>query len=420
MNHRPPPLPEVEEAFASGSIFEDPHGVYRTLRTHAPIYWCEHLGQWLVTSFELVEHVLRQPRLFSNFGFDSAYISRLGAEDRTSLSVLIHHFEQRGLIQADPPDHTRLRRGLGPRFAASVVEQLRPAIETAVGELLAEAPPGFDAMRDLAGPLPVRVISDLLGVNADDRDGFPIWSQAAVSFFGTPQPDPVKARNLENALVEWRALIVRLLDERMREPRVDLLSTLAALVTTEEISKEEALFTSVHLLIAGHETTTNLIGNALYHLLRNPRSAELVRTEPTLLPNAIEEVLRFEPPIQRIRRMAACDTELAGMKIRVGDPVIPILAAANRDPSRFANPDTLDIRRPFVGTTARPASFGHGVHFCLGAPLARLEAVSAVSAVLNRPVGARLTSDYTPVWRQTINMRGLERLPIKPELIPVD
>ncbi len=405
-------LQDVEDAFSSGAVYQHPHDVYRRLREREPVYWSPCLGQWIVTSFELVEEVLRQPRRFSNFGFDTGYIARLPAASRAEVTTLEHHFHQRGLIQADPPEHTRLRRALGGHFAARVVQRLDERIVAAVDELLDGREGDLDVITELAGPLPIRVIAELLGVDPEDRTGFPRWSDHAVQFFGAPTPDPANARRLDADLVAWRALLVRLLDERRRAPRDDLLSAVGELIEAGRVTLEEALFTCVHLLIAGHETTTNLIGNALFCLLGHPDELAAVNEDPALLPGAIEEVLRFEPPIQRIRRVAAETCELGGATIRAGDPVIPVLAAANRDPARFDEPDRFDVRRKPGLSAERHLSFGRGVHFCLGAPLARLEAPTAVRAVLERFPHAALPAGFAPEWRPTINLRGLRSLPI--------
>ena len=406
-------LPDIEDAFCSGSFFQDPHAIYRRLREQAPVYWSTYLGQWLVTSHEFVEEVLRQPRVYSNFGFDTAYIARLTNDDREHVRTLDHHFHQRGLIQADPPEHTRLRRALGTHFTAKVVGQLEDRIRAAIAEFLATtATDSIEVIGDLASPLPVRVIAELIGVEPDDRTNFPRWSADAVRFFGTPLPDAENARRLDSGLVEWRALLERLFDARRITPRNDLATVVTELIDEGSITLEEGLFTCVHLLIAGHETTTNLIGNALYCLLTHPEAMDAIAENPALLQGAIEEVLRFEPPIQRIRRLAGQTTELGGMTIRAGEPVIPVLAAANRDPVRFDDPDRFDISRDLKGSAQRHLSFGHGVHFCIGAPLALIEASAAVEAVIDRYPDAALPETFVPDWRRTINMRGLNSLPI--------
>lgn len=403
-------IPAIEESLASGTFAARPHEMYRRLREQAPVYWSAFLGQWLVTSHQLVEEVLLQPTLFSSFGFDTGYISQLEDEELADVPTLNHHFHQRGLIQADPPEHTRLRRAVSRYFTTKAMAQLESQIRTAVSELLDAVANGFDVIRDLAGPLPVRVIADLLGVPTDDRSGFPHWSSDAVRFFGTPIPDATNARRLDGDLVEWRDLLRSLLAERRLQPRDDLLSRISELVDEGTVTLEEAIFTCVHLLIAGHETTTNLTGNALLYLLAEPDRKEEVLASPSLLANALEETLRFEPPIQRVRRMAAAPCDLAGAEIEEGDPVIPVLSAANRDPERFDRPDEFDLHRDFAN---RPhVAFGRGVHFCIGAPLARLEAPLAVAAVLERFPEASLPPDFEPHWRPTINLRGLTTLPI--------
>ena len=407
-----PTLPQVDGAFRSGAVYRDPHAVYRLLRETAPVYWSPYLRQWLVTSFELVEEVLRQPRRFSSFGFDTSYIAELPADSRSEVSTLEHHFQQRGLIQADPPEHTRLRRALGPSFAANVVGELEATIRGVIDQLLADTEHELELIRDLAGPLPVRVIAELLGVDEEHRGSFTVWSADAVSFFGTPTPRPAAARRLDADLVEWRGLLTRLLDERRSARRDDLLTTVAGLVDTGVITHEEALFTCVHLLIAGHETTTNLIGNTMFCLLTHPDQLALVADDPALVPAAVEEELRFEPPIQRIRRVGTEPCELGGASIRAGDPVIPVLAAANRDPRRFAEPERFDILRKLGSSEQRHMAFGHGVHFCVGAPLARIEAPAAVGKVIERFPGLALAEGFVPDWRPTINLRGLRSLPV--------
>lgn len=412
-------LPDVEKAFRSGSFVQEPHSVYRVLRKRAPVYWSPYLGQWLITSYEHVEEVLRQPRVFSNFGFDTSYIGRLGDEQLAEVSTLDYHFKQRGLIQADPPEHTRLRRAFGPHFTAKVVGLLDSRIRAAVDELVeTRAGESFDVISDLAEPLPVRVIAELLGVGPNQRAGFPPWSADAVRFFGTPLPEAANARQLDSDLVQWRALLESLFTERREAPTGDLLTAVVDLVDSGAITNEEALFTCVHLLIAGHETTTNLIGNTMFCLMSHPAQLGAVLEDRTLLPGAIDEVLRFEPPIQRVRRVAREATELGGLPIAAGEPVIPVLAAANRDAARFDTPERFDIGRILDGSALRHVSFGHGVHFCLGAPLARLEAPIAVGALLDRYPTPTLPPGFVPKWKRTINMRGLRSLPIRPGHVP--
>ena len=355
----------VDEALVSGAFARDPHRMYRRLRDEAPVFWSDHLQQWLVTSYERVEEVLLQPRRFSSFGFDAAFIGRLGVSDSDDVSTLAHHFNQRGLIQADPPEHTTLRRALSGQFTARAVAPLSSTIRSIVEALLDEAGSEFDAIRDPARPLPVAVIAGLLGVPEVDRSRFPTWSDDTVRFFGTPAPDLSNARRLNEDLISWRALLVRLLDERRVVLRDDLLGKIASLIEAGEITLEEALFTAVHLLIAGHETTTNLTGNTLYLLLSHPEQVRQAWESPALLANAIEETLRFEPPIQRVRRVATEPCELGGKTIEAGDPVIPVLSAANRDASRFPRPDEFDIGRDSATGPARVVRSGCALlHWC--------------------------------------------------------
>lgn len=394
----------------AGDFASKTHEMYRMLRETAPVYWSPFLNQWLVTSAELVEEVLLSPGVYSNYGFDTAYIGRLN--DDSIAPTLRHHYQQRGLIQADPPDHTRLRRTLSQHFTTRSLQPLGPAIDETVTGLLGSASEDFDVIRDLAGPLPVAVIAELLGVPEGDRGGFPQWSSSAVRFFGTPQPETENARCFDQNLIEWRSLLFRLLEDRRSHPASDLLTRMAEHVRLDDMSLEEALFTAVHLLIAGHETTTNLIGNSVYCLLTHPEALFTVQLDPNMLELAIEEVLRFEPPIQRIRRVAVQDTLLGDREISTGQAVIPVLASANRDSSRYVDPDSFDIHRDL---TNPHLAFGRGVHFCIGARLGRMEAVAALGALIERFPTIRLPEHFVPAWRNTINLRGLEALPIRSE-----
>ena len=405
-------LPDVEEALASRAFYRDPYPAYKALRAEMPVYWSALLNQWLVTSYDLAEEVLLNPAAFSNHGFESTYIERLPAECLIDVETLRHHYSQEGLIHSDRPKHTHLRRALGPSFTPRVLSRLEERIQIHVGHLLQNAKTRhghrYEIIQDLAHPLPVTVIADLLGVPEGYRDRFPVWSANVFQFFGSSQPEPVSARELYANLVEWRNLVGDLLRSRSRSPRDDLLTTVAAAIDNGEMSAEDGLVICVHLLTAGHETTTNLIGNTIYCLVTHLQQLEEARGSPEVLEKAVEETLRHEPPIARIRRLCAQSYELGGVLIREGEPVAVVVAAAHRDPEKFQRPDEFDLHR------AMPRrghfSFGRGTHLCLGAPLARLETVVAVQQFLDRFPRARLASSSAPAWRESINHRGLESL----------
>ena len=260
----------------------------------------------------------------------------------------------------------------------------------------------------LARQVPVQVIADLLGVPEPDRRRFPAWSADVIRFFGTPAPVPAHARALDRSLVEWRSLIGDLLAARSERPECDFLTELAALVSSDRMTLEEALFTAIHLLIAGHETTTALIANTIHCLLTYPDQLDEVRTSPDLLADAIEETLRYEPSITRLRRLTVKDTELGDAVIKAGDPVSAVISAANRDPTRFADPHEYVADRTF--SSVPHLSFGRGRHFCLGAALARLETLIAVEGFLEGFPHARLADTRPPDRVASINHRSLVSL----------
>ena len=404
-----PTLPSIEDALASGAVSLDPHTTYAELRTRAPVYWSEYLEQWLITPFELVEDTLMQPVVFSNFGYDSAFIARLG-DAAADYPTLVHHFQQRGLIISDPPEHTRLRRAVRGPFSVHSVAALTDLVQARVDARLDALGDRFDVMADLARPLTVSVISDLLGVPEEDRGGFPTWSYDVIRFFGTPRPTLENAAILDRSLVEWRELLKRLFAERRVQPRDDLLSHVATQVENGAMTMGEALFTCVHLMIGGHETTTSTVATTLYLLLTHPEQRQAVTESPQLLANAIEEAIRLETPVMRARRSATEDCEIAGHAIRAGEAVVPIFVSANRDSARFDHPDEFRPGRSFQGL--HHYSFGRGTHFCLGAPLARLEAHIALATVLRRFPDIRLADGFEPRWKPSLSVRALESLPV--------
>lgn len=411
MPARPEPIDRIEAALSDGTFARDPHTWYERLRVSAPVYWSPYLEQWLVTSFELVERVLLSPGDFSNFGFNRDFIRRLPAGTYGDVGTLRHHYNQRGLIQTDPPEHTRLRRLLGPSFSPKALSPLAPVISDRVAALIDTADrrdQPFDVVGRLAKPIPIDVIADLLGVPEPGRRSFPAWSGQVIRFFGTPAPMPAHARVLDRSLVEWRSLILELLEARSQQPACDFLTELARLVDSGQMETEEALFTAIHLLIAGHETTTALVANTVYCLLRHPDGLDRVRTSPHLLGSAIEETLRYEPSITRLRRLAVNDTDLGGKVIARGDPVSAVVSSANRDPSRFTDPHEFAVDRNF--RSSPHLSFGKGRHFCLGANLARIEASIAVAGFLENFPDARLSASHPPDRVPSINHRSFASL----------
>jgi cytochrome P450 len=316
------------------------------------------------------------------------------------------------MLFRDPPDHIRLRALVSKAFTPRVVETLRPRVQAITDRLLYRVAGAgrMDVIEDLAYPLPVTVISELLGVPVGDNDLVKGWSRdvaRALDAIALPVGPDVIERG-RHASDEMTAYFRSLLEERRRRPGPDLLS---GLVEAEEagdrLTEMELLATCILLYVAGHETTVNLIGNGVLALLRHPAEWRRLRDGPALLPGAVEELLRYDGPVQRTGRMAARDAEISGVAIPAGTLVLGLVGAANRDPAQFVEPDRLDVTRD----EPRHLAFGSGIHYCLGAPLARLEAQVAIGTVLRRFPGLALDVER-PAWRPSSTLRGLEALPV--------
>jgi cytochrome P450 len=389
------------------SFAADPYPAYAKLRAAEPVHFSPTLQAWVLTSYADCERVLRDQQTFSNNPMlATSPMARQFQEQRREFPL----GEVPTVLQSDPPVHTRLRGIVSRAFTPRVVESLRGRIEEITAELLDDAPASgpFDLVATLAQPLPVVVIAELLGVPPSDRELFKRWSTSiayvATNLFSTPEEvDTTKRASAE--LVEYLTTIV---EERRRSPREDLIS---ALVQAEDggsrLTREELLAFTIVLLIAGHETTINLIDNGMLGLLGAPDQYELLRDDRSLVPAAVEEFLRHDSPVQGLIRVATRDVEVGEKQIRGGDALLVLIGAANRDPARFADPDRLDIRRE----DNRHLSFGLGPHFCLGAPLARLEAHVAFGALLERFPGLELAGQ--PERGGTFVLRGLSRLPVQ-------
>ena len=381
----------------------DPYPFYRRLREQDPVHQSP-LGIWVLTRYDDALMVLRDPR-FGREGLAELMEARLGAGS-------VRPTNTRDMLFRDPPDHTRLRSLVSRAFTPRVVEAMRPHIQEIVDELLdrVEGARGMDVIEDLAYPLPVRVICEMLGVPLADQDVFKEWSADIARSLDAsilPATSEVIARGQVSgdAIREYfRSLIA----VRRKEPRQDLLSALiAAEEQGDKLSEPELVATCVLLLIAGHETTVNLIGNGLLALLRHPDQMRALADDPALIQTGVEELLRFDGPVQRTGRMTLADVEIGGRPIPKGSIVAAVIGAANRDPAHFADPDRLDVTR----RENRHIAFGFGIHFCLGAPLARIEGQVAIGTLLRRRRALKLVSD-TPEWRESSVLRGLKTLPV--------
>ena len=407
-------IAEFEAALGAPDFQDHMHEVFAELRRRAPVYWSPSLNYWLVTRFDLVEEVLRNPADYSSQGAEGDYIRRLPTEVIESLQVLPHHFQHPGLIHADGAKHTALRRTVNPSFTPAALAPLTADIRREVIALLEPARLAgepFDVVETLAKPLPVKVIAGLLGVGADALDRFPGWSVQLARFFTGPLPRPDIAHDLDDALVEWREFVCDLLDRRAAEPLDDFISVVAGAVGDGRMTRGDGIAIVVHTLQAGHETSTNLMATSIHLLLGHLGQLELARSSPQWLDYAIEEVLRFEAPAINVRRRATRAVSLGGQPIQAGDTVVVNIAAAHRDPAQYPDPGRFDITRRL--TKADHMGFGRGPHFCLGASLARLEVPIAVEEFLERFPAATLVSG-APRWKAPRDQRGLAELWVEP------
>jgi len=386
---------------------KDPYGVYRRLQSEAPVYYSRALRGFVLSRHADVTRVLADPRMICDRRQSKV------AQDFAVFDSMRPDFAQavvRSLLMLDAPDHTRVRRLVSRAFTPRVVERLADGVATRVSALLdaMERKPDPDVIRDLADPLPLAVIADLLGIPEDERGHLKTWSNDFVGLLDPIQSEADPAA-MERAFDELRAVMHRVFDARRREPREDLVSGLVQAGGQGDVLSETELDSlCVLLLVAGNETTTNLIGNGTLALLHHPAQRRALREGPEAARRAIEELLRFDSPIQATDRVASEDVEIAGQRVKKGQIVGLLLGAANRDPAAFSRPDDLDLAREHNPHLA----FGHGVHFCLGAQLARLEGRLALSALFERFPDLAPGGVAGP-WKRSIVLRGLASLPVR-------
>jgi cytochrome P450 len=385
------------------NLVEDPYPAYATMRDREP-YFDESARVWVLTRYSDVEMVLRGSQ-FSQAGFANRIERSLG---KGPLSECLSQW----LLFRDPPHHTRLRALVSQAFTPRSVERLRQAIQDIVDDLLSSARPAgrMDVIADLAYPLPVLVICALLGVPTADRPDFAAWSAALADGLDALSTHEVHVVRRGNAAVARLAAYFRdLVRNRRGVPGDDVLSDLIAARTgPDRLTEDELVATCIFLFFAGHETTVNLIGNGMLALLRHPLELQRLLVDQRLIGNAVNEILRFDSPVQRTARTVEHDLWIGSQRAQPGQRIMLLLGAANRDPQRFPEADRLDITR---ADARYHLSFGGGMHYCVGAPLARLEAEIAIGSLLRRLPGLRL-ADSTPSWRHTFLMRGLRRLPV--------
>jgi cytochrome P450 len=410
-------MPNQTDAATPPELFSwefaaDPYPAYAWLRRHEPVRWTRlpsGVEAWLVTEYADAKQALADQRLSKNPVHHAESVhakGKTGIPGERSANLMTH------LLNIDPPDHTRLRRLVSRAFTPRTVAAFAPRVQELTDRLIDNfAGKGTaDLIHDFAFPLPIYTICDLLGVPAEDQDGFRDWAGMMIRHGGGPRGGVARSvKQIRNYLAE-------LIHRKRQEPGDDLISGLiSASDHGEHLTENEAAAMCFVLLFAGFETTINLIGNGMYALIRHPRQRALLsdairRGDNAVLSTAVEELLRYDGPVEIATwRYATSALTLGGQKIATGDPVLVVLAAADRDPTRFDQPDLLDLTRrdnPHLG-------FGHGIHYCIGAPLARLEGQIALTTLLTRLPDLELAAAPEDLrWRGGLIMRGLRELPV--------
>jgi len=386
-------------------ILADPYPLYRRLRAEDPVHWDPFLHAWVVTRYADVIAVLHK------FSADRLWTpEELNANGLAQLTP-IRNVMVRQMLFMDPPSHTLLRGLAATAFSPSRVAALRDRIQ-AIADRLIDAVAGrsgMDLVTDFANPLPAIITAEMLGVPVEHHAQLRAWSTDFAEIFGNFHHNPIRVaevlRSVEDMIEYFRAAV----REQEKFPREGLIhSLLSAEVDGKRLSEEDVISTSIITMIGGQETTTNLIGSGMLTLLQHPRQLEQLRSDPSLIPSAVEELLRYESPIQHTARVAPYDVEIGGKKILKGQSVMAVMAAGNRDPERFPDPDKLDLTR----TDNRHLAFGWAAHFCFGAPLARMEAQIAFETLLRR-LPALILEDGPTRWRHNLGLRGLTCLPVR-------
>ncbi|GAB3973719.1 cytochrome P450 [Streptomyces sparsus] len=407
------PHPAARTGPRPGAVFDpwspefvaDPYPAYADLRAGGRVQWFERSGQWLVPHHAEVSALLRDRRL------GRTYLHRFTHEEfgRTPPPPEEEPFQTlngHGLLDLEAPDHTRVRRLVAKAFTPRTVRRLEPTVRRMADELAAAlvADGGGDLIEQVAEPLPVTVIAEMLGVPAADRPLLRPWSADICGMFEL-RPGPESVRRAVRASVEFSGYLRQLIAERRRAPGEDLVSALIAVHDDgEHLSEQEMVSTCVLLLNAGHEATVNTTGNGWWTLFRNPAELARLRQAPRLLPSALEELMRYDTPLQMFERWVLDDIEIDGTVVPRGAELALLFGSANRDPERFADPDRLDL-----GRRDNPhLTFGAGIHYCLGAPLARLELAASFEALLERAPGLRPAAE--PEWSPGYVIRGLRKL----------
>jgi len=387
-------------------VLADPYPLYRRLRTESPVHWDPYLHAWVVTRYADVVTVL------TRFSADRApspeFFEGLGASEMGPVAGMMI----KQMLFMDPPAHTRLRKLAAPAFMPARVSKLRDHIQDIatrlIDDVITRGTGRMDLLADFAAPLPAIVTAELLGVPVADHVKLKDWSATFAEMLGNFQHNPDRIGGVLSAVQNLSAYFEQAIRAQRIEPREGLIHDLmSSEVDGDRLSDEEIAANSIVTMVGGQETTTNLIANGMLSLLRYPEQMAHLRSHPEIMPAAVEELLRYESPSQHTARLAPEEVVLGGERIHKRQAVIAVMAAGNRDPDRFPDPDRLDLERE----DNRHLAFGWAAHFCFGAPLARIEGQIAFDTLLRRFPKLELTSDQL-VWRENLGLRGLTSLPL--------
>ncbi|MGC2530456.1 MAG: cytochrome P450 [Candidatus Acidiferrum sp.] len=394
----------------SDEILQDPYPTYARMHEEGPLHYLDVGGKWAVWSiFSHAEcsSIAKDPRLSAKRAQQMLLLLPVGSQAEFSeLARMLGLW----LIFMDPPEHTRLRKLLNKGFSPAAVEGLRPQVEAIVDGMLKPLKHGTEVelMREFANAMPVRIISEMLGVPQELHDTFVNWSRAIAVFRGSPDRTVEQARAAQDALIELTDFFRKTVAERRRNKGSDLISLLIDIEEEGEVLTEEELYAQcIALLFAGHETTRNLIGNGMYTLLQHPQATAELREKPEMIRTAVEEILRYESPVQFTARVLKEDIEVCGQRIPKKWSILCMLGAANRDPKQFKEPNQLNLKR----LNNQHLAFSAGPHFCIGSQLARLEGQVAILNLLQRFPEMKLAGPR-PEWAATFGFRGLKSLPV--------
>ncbi|MFB7867950.1 cytochrome P450 [Streptomyces sp. NPDC056069] len=385
----------------------DPYPFYARLRETEPVHRTP-FGFWVVSGYEEAGQLLRDPRLTSEFHRDKKW-----AEHRGGWHSPVVDDTRMWMLMLDGGAHRRIRGLVNPVFNARSVQEMRPRISRILAKVLDDmgAGEGIDLIDELALPLPVTVICGLVGLPVEDRDQCRKWTEA-IGHVVDPALDETTMRAMNDSVVEFRAYIAEHLAKRRSEPQDDILTRLMlAEVDGERLSDDEIIANVLLLFNAGHETTVNLIGNGMLALLRHPEQLRALREDPGLIEEGVDEFVRYDAPVQLVARITTADVEVGDRTIAAGSKLMILLGAANRDPRRYVNPDTLDMTRSDI----KPLAFGGGPHYCIGALLGKIEGRLVFTELLRRYRDISLTTEDV-VWRPHVNFRGLSELRV--DLVP--